>query len=247
MLKRFQKIAGTIFTVFICLSTLNGCKKNELTHPVRVTLNISLEQTNGLPSYLSLSQSAISIGSISFIGLRQQGSDIHFDTQPSTSQGTYVINAGQSAKYITYFDIPQGVYDYMNWGITLSEIDDDVYDNFIIDSNDCGLLISGIYTKLDGSKIPIYFLIDPLHKISFEANDFNGTNSISIIDGNTYDIIIELKPAEAISKISRDFFEQAAVENNEDNDYIVVSPETNLNFYQFFLFQLEETRKATVN
>ncbi len=236
-----------IFIVFIYFSVLNGCKKDSLTHPVKVTFSINLEQIKGLPAYITSSQSVVSIGSISFLGLRQQGGDVHFDTKPGTTQGTYILSSGKSAEYVTYFDIPQGVYDYMNWSIILNEIDEETYDNTLVDSEDYGLLISGIYTKLDGAKIPFYFMIDPLHKFSFEASDIKGSTPMSIIDGQMYDILIELGPSEAILNINRDYFEKATIESDDDNEYIIISPESNINFYQYFLFQLEKTRRATVN
>ena len=238
--------AFVIYSVVLIALLFFSCTKDDLTQPVKVRFSINSKQIDGLSSYLSINKTVVGIGEVSFIGLRQQGSDVHFDTKQGTHQGTFVISADQQAKYITYFDIPQGIYDYMNWDITLYEIDDDIYEDTLADIEDYGLLIHGLYTKIDGSKIPIYFVVPPLQKLSFETTNLDGSTPISITDGNIYNINIELNPAQALSSINRDFFEQAIVEDDEEMEYIIVSGEINPSFYQFFLFNLEKTLKATV-
>ena len=218
--------AFVIYSVVLIALLFFSCTKDDLTQPVKVRFSINSKQIDGLSSYLSINKTVVGIGEVSFIGLRQQGSDVHFDTKQGTHQGTFVISADQQAKYITYFDIPQGIYDYMNWDITLYEIDDDIYEDTLADIEDYGLLIHGLYTKIDGSKIIIGYV--------YNSNI------------NIYNINIELNPAQALSSINRDFFEQAIVEDDEEMEYIIVSGEINPSFYQFFLFNLEKTLKATV-
>ena len=229
------------FTIF-----LFGCEKDELTYTVKVNFNIGINQESDQQTYLILRKGVIALKGVTFLGMREQGENIFFETRPDKSHGTYIISAGQSAQYITYFDIPQGVYNLMKWDITIDEIDDDLFDEKNVDSDDYGFLVSGIYTKLDGTNIPIFFTINPSEDLSCEAKNTNGITPISIKEGNTYTLLIELNPSLAIDGIDRDYFEKAIIETDDEDKYILVSSETNVNLHQLFLFRLEKTLKATV-
>lgn len=247
MATRLSNINVVCLSLILSLSTLFGCDKDELTHPVKVNFSINIDQATNTQSYLTLSKSVFCVGTISFIGLRQQGGDVHFDTKPGVTHGTIIINVGQPEKYVTYFDLPQGVYNYMGWDLSLSEIDDDIFEDENIDSDDFGMVIIGSYTKINGEVLPIYFAISPEEKFSCETTNSDNTTPVSIVKDKTYNMLVEMNPAEAIEGISRDYFEQAIVENEEDDvRHILVSSESNISLYQLFLFRMEKTIKATM-
>ncbi len=236
-----------IMVVVLFALLLAGCSKDELTYPVKVNFSIGINQSSNPQAYINLSQAVVGVGSIGFVGLRQEGGDVHFDTEPGKTHGTYVIRAGESARYVTYFDIPQGVYDLMSWKLTLAEIDDDVYEDEITDSDDYGLLIKGSYGPIGSDSIPVYFLIDPMEVFSCEATDALGATPISIVEGNSYTILLELNPTEAVEGISRDYFDNASISYGDaGEEFILISEEDNVNAYQLFLFRLARTLKATV-
>lgn len=247
MATRLSNINVVCLSLILSLSILFGCDKDELTHPVKVNFNIKINQATSSQSYLTLSKSVFCIGTISFIGLRQQGGDVHFDTKPGVTHGTIIMNVDQPEKFVTYFDLPQGVYNYMGWDLSFSEIDDDVFEDEIIDSDDFGMVIIGNYTKINGEVLPIYFAISSDEKFSCETTNSDNTTPVSIVKNNTYNLLIEMNPAEAVEGISRDYFEQAVIENDDDEiKYIMVSSESNISLYQLFLFRLERILKATM-
>lgn len=249
MVKAYLKKLGILFATFIYLSSFSGCEKDELTYPVKVNFSININQATSSQTYLTLSKSVVCVGNISFIGIRQQGGDVHFDTKPGVNQGSHIINVGQPAQYITYFDIPQGIYNYMGWDMSFSEIDEDIFDDENIDSDDFGMIIIGTYTKTSGAQIPIYFAINPSEIINCETTNPDNSTPISIVKDNTYNMLVEINPSEAIEGISREYFEQAIVEIGEDEDsvdHILVSAESNNSLYQLFLFRMEKTLKATM-
>lgn len=236
---------GIVLLPFLFL--LLGCNKDMLTYPVRIDFGIGINQQSAQQVYVSLSEAVVGVGSIGFVGLRQVGEGVYFDTQAGVEHGTYVIAAGDSAKYITFFDIPQGVYDLMSWKLTLAEIDDDIYEDELVDSDDYGLLVKGAYTSIGGQQRPIYFLVNPMEVFSCEATGAAGLLPISIVDGNSYTLLLKLNPMEAIAGINRDYFENATVSISDDGiEHIVVSSVDNTSIHQLFLFQLAKTLRATV-
>lgn len=236
-----------IMVVVLFALLLAGCSKDELTYPVKVNFSIGINQSNNPQAFIKLSEAAIGVGRIGFVGLRQEGGDVYFNTEPGKVHGTYVVKTGESARYVTYFDIPQGVYNLMSWKLTLAEIDEDVYEDELMDSDDYGLLVKGAYAPVGRDSIPVYFLIDPMEVFSCEATDALGATPISIVDGNSYTILLELRPTEAIEGIGREYFDNATISYGDEGEaFILISEEDNVSAYQLFLFRLARTLKATV-
>ncbi|MFN2395563.1 MAG: lamin tail domain-containing protein, partial [Bacteroidales bacterium] len=168
---------------------------------------------------------AIAVQQIKFYGIREEGSDIFFDSQPDVPFGIYAISKNQPPPLVNAFDIPQGVYNQMRWEIQTREIDEDYYEEFFdeelneyIDVDNFGIIIEGTYTKLDGTQILLFIAIDPAEILLMETFDTGGNNQLSLLSGQSYNVRLEINPYTAIENIERSLLELAATNDDDDDD-----------------------------
>jgi hypothetical protein len=162
---------------------------------------------------------------IKFYGVREEGSDIFFDSQPTVPFGIYAIGKNQAVTAIDAFDIPQGVYNQMRWEIQTREIDDDYYEEYFdeeldeyVDVDDFGIIIEGKYTRLDGSEILLFIAIDRTEMLLMETSDTGGNSQLSLLSGKNYNVQLEINPYVAIENIERYLLELAATNDDDDDD-----------------------------
>lgn len=241
------------FFVLVLLAVvllIPSCEKDELTLPVKVNFTVGILGKDQLPEYLSFDKGMISISRIAFEGKREVGKDITFETKPGVAMGPYHYGTVDIQSMITHFDIPQGVYYFMDWDVNLTVMDYE-YDTYDIDSEDTGLTIEGFYTNLAGAKIPVIIAIDSFEKFEIQATNLLGESRIVITDENEYNATLQLDLSYTFSPITRDSFENAVVEADDDNDeetfqYIEISSDSNQALYEQILFRLQKSAKIVI-
>ncbi len=204
----------------------NGCMPDdELSAPVNVNLHMAMGANTPGISYLDFHNTAIAVQQIKFYGVREEGSDIFFDSQPTVPFGIYAIGKNQAVTAIDAFDIPQGVYNQMRWEIQTREIDDDYYEEYFdeeldeyVDVDDFGIIIEGKYTRLDGSEILLFIAIDRTEMLLMETSDTGGNSQLSLLSGKNYNVQLEINPYVAIENIERYLLELAATNDDDDDD-----------------------------
>ena len=212
--------------VLLILFLFNGCMPDdELSAPVNVNAHLEMGTNTPGINYVDFHNIAIAVQQIKFYGIREEGSDIFFNSQPSVPFGIYAIKKNQPATQIDAFDVPQGVYNQMRWEIQTREIDDDYYEDFFdeeldeyVDVDDFGIIIEGVYTMLDGTQILLFIAIDPTEILLMETFDTGGNNQLSLISGKTYNVRLEINPYIAIQNIERSLLELAATDDDDDDD-----------------------------
>ncbi len=248
-----KSIFGVLGGLMILL-LLSGCiPDDELSTPV--TVNLNLVMGTNLPgiNHVEFYNTVIAVQQIKFYGIREEGSDIFFSSQPTVPFGIYAIKKNQPASKIDVFDIPQGVYNQMRWEIKTKEIDDDYYEDYFddkleeyIDVDDFGIVIEGKYKRLNGSEILLFIAIDPTEILLMETFNTGGNNQLSLISGKTYNLILEINPYIAIQNIERILLENADADEEDDIEYIEISSDENEDLYERILFRLKNTVKAII-
>jgi hypothetical protein len=232
--------------LFLLIAVTAGCEPDDLSKPVRVHFEISVVLDNAPLSYFTLTNMAMDVEQISFNGIRQEGKDVLFNTRPGDSFGMHIISDINTSSYITYFDLPQGIYQLMRWEIELGEVDDDKYPDDYIDSDDFGFIIHGTYTRQDGSSVLLFIAIEKEEIIKVESVNQEGVVPISILTENVYTMSLEINPHAILRGIPRSMLEQAETDEEDDIEFIEISENENEDLYNLILFQLSKTLKAVV-
>jgi hypothetical protein len=244
-----NKLKLVIISLILLIS---GCikEKNELTLPVRIKLKIG-----SLPSfedyYISAYQGKIGIQSIQFEGKREAGEDIFFETDPKMNLQTLQFS-GKPAN-ILEFDIPQGIYNYMKWDVTLKRIMSEELNNFDdADSLRVGLIIPGIYVAFSGewdeieTKIPIAFAIDDTELLSFKSTGIDGSSSIVISENKPYEITMLLDLDYTFGSVSRESFKEAEITDVNGQQTILITSDKNKNLYENLLYRINQSTKVFI-
>jgi len=229
----------------VLLFLVSSCIDDDLNKPVRVDLEFLLEENPLTISYLNFTNAVVALDRVRFYGIREVGNDVLFTSRPGFSFGTFVIPAQQNTRYVTFFDVPQGVYNLIRWDAELTEINENVYDDEFVDSDDFGLIFEGTYTRLDGSSVLLFIAVDPA-VLSFGTINAAGNNDISLESRKNYTVSFELNPYLAMQGISRNLLEQAETDSEDDIEFIEISSDENEDLYELVLFRLEKTFKAVI-
>ena len=241
------KLTGIILLLFIA-----GCikEKDELTLPVRIHLRICFaSETFSMDNYLSLDQAMIGIQRIQFEGKREAGEDVFFETDPNMNLPAFPIYKSGLKTKIYDFDLPQGVYNYMKWDITLKKTDIGINDDKTY-SLSIGLFISGFFYYYpdpilwDNSIAPFIIAIDDTEQLSVRAYNQDGNSRIVLSRNKDYDAIIILSPFYAFSSISQQSLEEAI--SHPNRRYILISSNSNEDLYENLLNQITLSAKVLV-
>ena len=228
------------------LLAIFSCEPDDLSKPVRVHFELSFVQENDPLPYMTFRYILVDAEQISFYGIRQEGNDVLFNTRPGDTFGMHILSPSQSSSYVTYFDLPQGIYQLMRWEIELGEIDEDIYPEDYIDSADFGFIIEGTYTRQDGSSVLIYIAIEEEDLIRIESINNEGETPIPILINNVYTVSLQINPHALMRGIPRSMLEQAETDEEDDIEFIEISEDENEELYNLFLFQLSKSLKAVV-
>lgn len=247
MIKKLQCFPFRWFCIIVLISIgLSSCEPDDLSKPVRVHFEISFVETHEAISYLTFDKIIMDIEKISFSGIRQEGNDVLFNTQPGESLGLHILTPQHNSAYITYFDLPQGIYRQMRWDLELGEIDEDIYPDDYIDSDDFGFIIEGSYTRLDGSTILLFIAIEEEEVIRVESVNEEGEVPVPVLTDNVYTVFLEIDPYDFMRNISRVMLEQAETDEEDDIEFIEISEDENEELYNLVLFQLTRKLRAVV-
>lgn len=227
--------------ILAMILALSACEPDELDQPVRVNFQVSWAQEDTPSEHFEFTRILLAFEQITFYGIRQQGNDVFFSTRPGSSFGVQELTPEHAHHNITYFDIPQGIYQLMNWEFTLSEIEDDGYESEWIDVDDFGLIIEGIYTREDGSPLPFFIGLEAEELLSVKTAP---ATSLSLIEDNVYTVDLAINPYLMMEGIPGSYLEQAETDEEEGIEYIEISEDENEELYNMIIFQLAKTIKA---
>lgn len=249
MIKHYYSNIRILTMVVLMIAGFGSCESDDLSKPVRVHFEVSWVDDNAPQSFLSFQKIVLIVEQISFYGIRQEGNDVLFNTRPGDTFGLHQLTQAQNSSYLTYFDLPQGVYQLMRWELELGEMDEDeedLYPDDFIDIDDFGLVIEGTYTREDGSSVLLFIALEEEELISVESVNPEGEVPVPIVIDNVYTVSLEVNPHAVMKGIPRSLLEEAEVEEEDDIEYIEISEDENEDLYNLVLFQLSKTLKAVV-
>lgn len=239
--KRFVRI----FALLIFLIQ-PSCGSDE-DSPVRINFDARFELASPQPAYFSFSELAVYIKSIRFVGAREAGNDVVFTTKPETAIGFFNLSTSRFQLPVTWFDIPEGVYSSMRWQVTTQSVEDSYYlDDDILSLDDCGMLLRGWYTRLDGTRVHLVVAIDYTDILQIESVNAQGNLPITLVYGNTYTAQLVINPFAIMGAIPRTIFEQAEISDEDDGDYLIISSDENEDIYSFLLLTLNQHLRVIV-
>jgi hypothetical protein len=253
-----MKLVSIILILFI-----SGCtEKDELTLPVRIHFRIGIDEDSfydfDLPygDHFSFTEGQSGIEMVQFEGRREAGGDIFFETDPKVSIPT--VEFGEQPGTISVFDIPQGIYNYMRWDISLKKImTDELIDDNDLDSLNTGLVIKGNYVQewykeyediyyggfywaLDSvSERPFIFAINDTEQFSVMAFPTNPNRSIVLSENTDYIATLLLDLSYAFDSISRESFDKAEISGDNEHPVVIISRNKNKYLYEIILHRLE--------
>ncbi|HSV88486.1 MAG TPA: hypothetical protein VLH61_07570 [Bacteroidales bacterium] len=216
--------------------------------PVRVNFDSRFDIRTQTPAYFSFSRAILSINSIRFQGIRQAGNDVAFSTRPDLPVGVYVFTPSDFLKPVTWFDIPEGVYNSMRWEIILNPLDDD----FGNDDDDAfsfegyGFIIEGHYTRIDGTRVLMIFALEEDELLRLQTVDLQGQTTITLIVDRQYSIELLINPFNIMGGIPRSMLEQAELDVENGYSYLLISPHNNEELYNLMILRLAMELRAVI-
>lgn len=229
---------------------LFGCQKKEFTEPVSVELEVKIE--NKSLDHITFSQGLIMFQQISFNGHRNQGGDVHFSTEMGIEIGP--IDFSFTPVPVKRFDIPQGVYNSMQWRFILSDIDKEENDESNLEFDDTdeypidegGILFIGYYRNIEEIQLPLYIVIDEEEHLNCITETEQGLEDITLSSSNSYVAQLVLDPVYALQSISIQSLEEAEISSDDDISFIEISSDMNETLYEQIVFRLISSAKVVV-
>jgi hypothetical protein len=226
--------------LLILLLLFTGCikkEKDEITLPGKIMLKISLAY-HGPYVYPEIGGS-MGIKSIRFEGKRDAGEDVFFETNPETIFPTLDIGTGG---FISDFDIPRGVYNYMKMEIDMKRIVTKPLNDLELDSLNIGLYFVGKYDYGYGDPIeplPFFFTIDDTVKLSFRSE----VNQKFVLSDEESGVSLLLDPFAVIQQIGQDVIENLEPSGHVGHQIILISNNNNKGMHAYILSQICQTAR----
>ncbi len=241
-----------ILPLFILLFA-GGCEKDELTKPVGVTLEVGF--INTVDPRFTFTSCKLGIKQIAFKGRRVEGDDVFFYTRPDDAPGIVTISEKDSYISVESFDLPQGVYSFMEWEFMLKPVEHYFFTDYDDDDDDddddgVGMVLEGIYVNK---------LKEPINiKVGIDANELfvvnvksekSGYDDITLSADKKYRALWILEPAKAFFGISDDVMMDADLNDDfeeTDDVFIEISNDENEDIYRDVLRALKNESTTVV-
>ncbi len=221
-----------LFSTFTVLLLFHRCEKEDFAKTGKVNFEFRLNTNQNDEGYLAFNRGRLNIRDFGFDGDRQNASGVFFESRYDSGFITTWEMAGDIFPLLE-FDIPQGLY-------TLIEVSIKLFDDGI----QLGLWVEGIYTKIDGSQIPVRVEIDgnPTYKIIAES--INGGREIVLSKDIVSNAFVEFNPTMWFSTISRNSLESAELTDINGVLTIIIADKENDFIYEIVENSVEKSIKV---
>jgi hypothetical protein len=215
-----------------------GCtKKDDLTLPVKVYFKIGVSQTSPYNAeYFAFNECKIGIQSIGFEGKREEGGDVYFETNSHLNMQPFTF---LRPVQVAVFDIPQGIYYFMKWDLTMKCLNPEGLDDGRDESDPCiGVTISGNYLTSNGPQVPFILAIDEAERFDVTASDPLGKSIIALSVNREYEATVLFDPEYAFHTITREAFEASEVSDVKGKPTVIISSHRNTDLYMILLYRV---------
>lgn len=153
---------NSIIFIAILFLLFTSCKKNELSQPVEIPFEFSMEtfQANKLEKSnfrFTINEGTINISSLDFYGKRESGEDYYFTTVFDSTLRAEMQTGKMNQKL--KFDFPQGIYSTME--LTF----------YVGTEEDKSIILNGTYRHGNSGYIPIRFEYKLIDEIAVQITD----------------------------------------------------------------------------
>jgi hypothetical protein len=230
---------GLYLPILGFLLLLSACRKDELTLPAKVFFEFELVSHEGekylksgppsnvLPDRMIINQGSLTIKSIEFDGLRDEGRDIFFEsdlTQPLLVD----LETGNSNQVLS-FDVPQGVYNRIELNITLGWNDE------------IPLVLEGNISKGNLDEIPLRFEYNIHERIRVRAEPGKNSNKIVLRKDSPSVARVVIDAGQIFMFVNMSELQDAIVSLHEDRETIIISPRINNEIFNSMAARLERS------
>lgn len=205
---------------------LKGCiPDDELSKPVKVDLFLQTDENTSGSNYIFIHNIYIAVDEISFYGIRQEGSDIFFQSQPSAESGNYMLNPASNMQ-LASFDMPQGVYNQMKWELRTHNLPagfvSDPYTDLFLSplggSQNFGMIITAdFFEEPDDEPVKVIMGVEPNNVSSFLTTTSNGQTP-ELQSSQVFRVDLLIKFYQAFTSIEPDAWDDAYIREYEFDD-----------------------------
>jgi len=209
----------------ICLC---GCSKDELTKPTAVEFEFQMNTEINDGKFLQFEQGTLEFNSITFDGTREAGDDVFFIA--NYDSGVHVELETKTSSEKIDFDIPQGVYNRIQVGITRESM-----------MSNPGITFKGIYKSAKKKDLPVIIEFDFEEGIEIDATSDNGSNTIVLNKdlGSTAEVTID--PVFMFQLVNSRSLESAKITEIDGEEIIIISKDLNTKIFNKLIDRLEKS------
>jgi len=233
MKHREIKKNSKIFVAILFL-LFTSCKKNDLTQPVEIPFEISMEsfQANKLEKSnfrFTINEGTINISSIDFYGKRETGEDYYFTTVFDSTLRAEMQTGKMNQKLA--FDFPQGIYSTME--LTF----------YIGTEKDKSIILNGSYHHGNSSYIPILFEYKLIDKIAVQITDTAMKKQIVLQKDVPTKAKIIFKTPSLFQFVNYKMIQDAETVNIDGTATILINENTNQEIFNLLASRIDNSMK----
>jgi len=233
--------------IFLSIALKSSCGPGGENEPVRVNLDVRFELSSPQPAHFSFSRVVFHVNSIRFLGTRLAGNDVAFNTRPGQPVAFVDANPSRFIIPVTWFDIPEGVFNSIRWEIVTQSVGDVFFDDdHILSDDDYGFVLEGTYTRIDGTPVKLFVAMETDDVIRIESVNAQGQLPVSLIVNNEYTAEWVLNPFALLGAIPRTMFEQAEISEDDGVFYMEISSDANEDLYSLLLLSFSRNMRVVI-
>jgi len=228
-----KKYISYILFLFILCGLFSCGKKWKETTQASFVFEIN-DDSNG---YIQFDEGYIILHNFDFSGNREQGKkEVDFERNfgNQTNLAKVSLTGTSNTSYPIEFDIPQGTYTSIDIQIEIS----------MQQGNEQAVLLTGIYTKDNGSDIPLQFEFNQGISFTIKAQNQNGSGDIVLVEDKPAEATVILDPIYWFGTVSKNMLENASLKNIQGTPTLVVSHTHNSNIYDMVVGRIGSGNKV---
>ena len=232
----------------ISLLFFSACRKDELSRPVEVDLQMLIEEEevtaarSSKKNTLSVEGGRYRLSAVEFEGYRESGEDYFFNKKFEGGLEAK-LEAGVPSAVLS-FDMPQGVYQRINIALHIIKAEEEEEDDEKLFNEDASLVLNGYYTDNKDQKIPFIFVYNFDDVFEYDLS-IDGAEVVSVSSEKSADARIKFNPSYWLQQINSRMLQSAKLDNVEGIPTIVISEDRNEHIFNLLSRRIEKASDLT--
>ena len=221
--------------IFGLLVLFSSCEKDELTQPVEVEFEFSMESfhlegTSKAGSGFEVDEGIIVVNEIQFDGRRNQGEDYYF-TSDFDSPLTAQMNNHETNQNIAY-DIPQGIYDHIDINLSLG------------DTAQFALQLKGRFQRGPMDEVLVDFQYQFQEQIRIRARNNQNNEQVVLTQGSGVKAKVIFDVPHLFQFVSMKMIQNAEITNNGSSNVLEINSEKNTDIFNLLITRLDNSMRV---